>query len=95
MTTLIKIGHGAYCGANALRFCFSKAQAVRVLRNRGMTRDKARELIKDITERFSGYRTITIGGEIVEVSNMDWAVRENYYGDLKMLKKSWSDCSEL
>lgn len=38
----IKLGHSAYSGANAARNCFSKAQAIRVLRARGMKRDTAR-----------------------------------------------------
>jgi hypothetical protein len=39
---VLRIGHPAYTGANAVRVCFSKAQAVRVLRNRGAKRDDAR-----------------------------------------------------
>lgn len=42
MQTLILLGHPAYKGTNARRVCFSKSQAIRVLRNRGMTRDAAR-----------------------------------------------------
>ena len=46
MKTLIRIGHPAYRGINGSRFCFSKAQAVRVLRMRGIPRDTAREVIR-------------------------------------------------
>ena len=43
--TVIRIGHPAYQGHNAVRVCFSKAQAIRVLRNRGATRDDARAAV--------------------------------------------------
>lgn len=43
--TVIRIGHPAYTGANAMRLCFSKAQAIRVLRNRGAKRDDARAAV--------------------------------------------------
>ena len=43
--TLIVLGHQSYTGAKSRRLCFSKAQAIRVLRNRGCTRNEARDQI--------------------------------------------------
>ena len=93
--TLIKVGHGAYSGANALRFCFSRAQAVRVLQARGLRRDKAREVVKDITSGShpGAYKTVSIDGEVVEVMNADWNVREGHY-DVAAMRKSWRHVAE-
>lgn len=67
----IKIGHGAYNGANALKFCLSKAAAVRELRNRGFTRDKAREIVKDVSSRPNGYKCAEVDHSVVEVHAMN------------------------
>lgn len=45
MAIKIKIGNGAYQGANALKIVRSKAAAVRELRNRGVRRDDARSTV--------------------------------------------------
>lgn len=42
---MFKIGHSAYCGANALAMAKSKAEAVRILVERGVKRDHARAAI--------------------------------------------------
>ena len=65
MQTIIRIGHPAYTGINAARVCFSKAQAVRVLRARGVKRDDARQGVKKIvTER--GFTSRTTDGDFIE-----------------------------
>jgi hypothetical protein len=42
---MIKIGNAACTGINRLVICNSKAAAVRELRERGLTRDKARKIV--------------------------------------------------
>ena len=88
--TLIRIGHPAYQGTNAVRLCFSKAQAIRVLRNRGVRRDSAREAIE---------RALEVGGssvnanilesiEIVDMANHAW---DGYYSeDRATLRRQWA-----
>ncbi|HEX8894425.1 MAG TPA: hypothetical protein VF783_13935 [Terriglobales bacterium] len=71
--TVIRIGHPAYPrnGANAAKYCFSKAEAVRVLRDRGITRDVARAKVNDVCSKFGGYATVSERpyGEVIEVGN--------------------------
>jgi hypothetical protein len=42
----IRIGHGAYSGANRPAWTDSKAKAIDILRDRGVKRDDARKAIK-------------------------------------------------
>jgi len=105
--TIIKIGHSAYRGTNALRFCFSKAQAVRVLCNRGMKRAEARLAIEKITSlRDYANQThlcVAINYEICELANMtmvftDPALRNQYgyYGTTpKTMRSAWKNVPEL
>lgn len=69
--TIIRIGHPAYSGANASKYCFSKASAVSELRNRGIKRDVARAMVNDVASRFGGYATVSERsyGEVIEVGN--------------------------
>jgi hypothetical protein len=67
----IKIGHGAYSGANALKFVTSKSAAVNELRARGFTRNAAREVIKDVSSRPSGYQIAEGKRGLVEVHAMN------------------------
>jgi hypothetical protein len=67
----IKIGHGAYSGANALKFAASKAAAVRELRARGLTRDNARAVINRIAGRANGYEIAEGKRGLVEVHAMN------------------------
>jgi len=68
--TVIQIGHGAYRGANALKFCRSKAAAVRELRERGVKRDVARSLVNDVCKRLGGYATTRAEeyGDVIEIN---------------------------
>lgn len=93
--TLIRVGHSSYSGANAMRLCFSKQQAVRVLRNRGVKRDDARKAVnKALAEQGA-----TVRGEysqVVEVVNEDFALRNGYYmRSYEEMRKQWSAASEL
>lgn len=93
-STLIRIGHPAYQGANAMRLCFSKAQAVRVLRNRGVKRDDARKVVqKTLAE---GGCTISSNGlDVIEVSNMSHRYWDGYYVDtFDVLRRQWAGRSE-
>ena len=65
----IKIGHGAYTGANKLAIVGSKAAAVRELRNRGFFRDHARNIVNKVCAG-TGYACdyVTNTFELVEVS---------------------------
>lgn len=67
----IKIGHGAYSGANALAFVVGKAAAVRELRERGFTRDAARALVKEVTSKPNGYSMGEANHQVVEVKAMN------------------------
>jgi len=99
--TVIKIGHSAYRGTNALRFCFSKAQAVRVLRNRGMTRNAARLTIKNLTARQTT-ALININYSICEIADMtgifsDPAIsrQHGHYNTPQQLQAAWKNAPEL
>jgi hypothetical protein len=99
--TIIKIGHSAYRGTNALRFCFSKAQAVRVLCNRGMPRAEARLAIKNLTTIKNA--CITINYEICELADMTeifadpaLKIQYGYYAhDSKVMRSAWKNIPEL
>ena len=67
----IKIGHGAYSGANALAYVVGKAAAVRELRERGMKRDDARDLVKRVTSIPNGYACGEANHQVVEVTAMN------------------------
>lgn len=69
--TVIRIGHPAYNGANAMKYCFSKAEAVRELRARGVSRDVARTKVNDVSKRAGGYATLSDRpyGDVIEVGN--------------------------
>jgi hypothetical protein len=67
----IRIGHAAYSGANALAYVVGKAAAVRELRERGMTRDAARDLVNQVTSKPNGYGTGEANHQIVEVTAMN------------------------
>lgn len=90
--TLIRVGHSAYRGANALRMCFSKAQAVRVLRNRGVTRNAARDCVNKAMCDMGA--TARVGVEVVEVANLEHAMRAGHYDHAQCLK-SWKNAPEL
>jgi hypothetical protein len=91
---LIRVGHPAYQGTNSVRLCFSKSQAVRVLRNRGIRRDSALEAIE---------RALEVGGssvnanilESIEVADMTHPLWNGYYSDdRKTLRDQWAGRSE-
>lgn len=88
--TVITVGHGAYTGANALRTCFSKAQAVRVLRARGVKRDDARKAVKVAAGKPSGYATVRSGFEPIEVRNEQWSIEQGHFAPIEMLRKFWA-----
>ena len=93
--TLIRVGHSAYTGSNKYRLCFSKAQAVRVLRNRGVKRDEARNAVHKALVN----RGATVRGEymdIVEVVDESYGLNAGYYmNSYKELRAHWSSISEL
>lgn len=93
--TLIRVGHSAYEGANAYRPCFSKAQAVRVLCNRGVKRDEARKAVcKALNDNGA-----TVRGEynqIIEIVNEEFGLRAGYYLDsYETMRARWYSASEL
>lgn len=67
----IKIGHGAYNGANALKYVVSKAAAVRELRARGFKRDVAREAVNRVCATPNGYTTVQQNYELTELHAMN------------------------
>ena len=93
--TLIRVGHSAYKGANAYRLCFSKAQAVRVLRNRGVKRDDARKAVnKAVTNQ--GATAYGEYSQCVEIVNCEAGMREgHYFESYDKLRARWASASEL
>lgn len=92
--TLIRVGHSAYKGTNAIRMCFSKAQAVRVLRNRGVTRNAARDAVNKAMRDMGATANVNQSSDHVEVVNLENAVREGHY-DYARCMSSWSAAPEL
>lgn len=92
---LIRVGHSAYKGTNAMRLCFSKAQTIRVLRNRGVRRDDARIAVnKALSEQ-----GCTIRGdhyEVIEIVNEAYALGSGYYMlSYTDMRRAWATVSEL
>lgn len=67
----IKIGHGAYTGANALKYVTSKAAAVRELRARGFKRDVAREAVNRVSAIPDGWITVEQDYNLTEIHAMN------------------------
>lgn len=74
----IKIGHGAYSGDNALKFVIGKAAAVRELRARGFTRNKARDVVNKVCAKPDGYATAEENYVMTEVHAMN--TEQAWYG---------------
>lgn len=94
--TLIRVGHPAYNGANAMRMCFSKAQAVRVLRNRGLKRDDARKAVNEALA--SGGKSVWSDErkfECIEIVNEDFGLRNGYFmRSYEEMRDLWAKASE-
>lgn len=68
--TVIRIGHSAYSGINALSIANSKAAAVRELRARGVLRNTARDAVNNVCKRIDGYKVIeTAAFGVIELYN--------------------------
>lgn len=92
--TLICVGHSAYKGANAPRFCFSKAQAVRVLRNRGVTRDAARAAVnRAIKEVGSSVKPAGQLLDTIEVADYTHISYRPHY-DRESIRAVWHNAPE-
>lgn len=96
---VIKLGHSAYRGTNALRFCFSKAQAVRVLCNRGMSRAAARQAIENLLS--TRWATATINHELCEMEDMTEVLsnptlrsQHGFFSTAKELQATWKTAPE-
>lgn len=68
---MIKIGHGAYSGDNALKFVVGKAAAVRELRNRGYTRNAARAAVNVACSKPNGYTCVVESHTQTEIHAMN------------------------
>ena len=92
---LIRVGHTAYKDANAMRLCFSKAQAIRVLRNRGVKRDDARVAVRTALKD----QGCTVRGhysQVVEIVNELGSLEAGYYlRSYAEMRRYWSTVSEL
>jgi hypothetical protein len=92
---LIRIGHSAYKDANAYRLCFSKAQAVRVLRNRGLKRDDARIAVNKALKD-QGATVYGAYGQVVEIANEDFGlINGHFIYSYEQMRSNWSKSSEL
>lgn len=93
--TLIRVGHSAYTGANAYRLCFSKAQAVRVLCNRGVRRDEARKAVCKAVNEF-GAAVYGECSQVIEIVNQGFALSQGHYMDsYEALRRKWARAPEL
>lgn len=93
--TLIKVGHSAYSGTNLLRLCFSRAQAIRVLRNRGVLRDEAREVVARAMKD-GGASAYGMHSQSVEVTNEAYALEHGWYmRPYDEIKRMWSKVNEF
>ena len=91
---LIRVGHPAYQGANAVRLCFSKAQAIRVLRNRGIKRDDARKAIEQAVLDGSSTVKPNILDQI-EVHDHNHRAWDGYYAeDRSTILRKWAGAAE-
>ena len=87
---VIRIGHGAYTGNNALFMCFSKAQAVRVLRMRGVTRDNARKAVQNALDGTRGWVAAPEGWpSTIEVTDYSYVCN-----DYNRSRASWRNAAE-
>lgn len=84
-TNFITIGHGAYSGVNKLRVCVGKAQALRVLINRGLPSKVAKAKLEEVLAKNRGYATAACRGEVVEIRNSNADVAE---GVMRMDKET-------
>ena len=93
---LIKIGHGAYGGINKMRMCFSKAQAVRILRIRGFTRDEARNAVNRALERDWSGTTLSNASGVVEITNQRYSFLQGYFWhkSYEDIKNYWKNVPE-
>ena len=70
---MFKIGHGAYRGANSLAWADTKAQAVAILREKGVKRDVARAAVQYLT-LLNAFTTIyggSHGMQVIEVALLE------------------------
>ena len=93
---LIKIGHSAYGGINKMRMCFSKAQAIRILRHRGFTRDEARCAVNKALERDWTATTLSNASGVVEITNQRYSFLHGYfwYKTYEDIKNIWKNLPE-
>lgn len=93
MKYVIVIGHGAYSGKNSLHMCFSKAQAIRVLQARGVSRLSAISTVNTVCLKSYGYETIG-ASEVIEVRNAQYGIEQGHYSDLAGLRAYWKNQPE-
>lgn len=74
--TLIQIGHCAYSGANAAQYARSKARAIEILRQRGVTRNEARAAVNAVCLTPNGYAIVSAEWGPIEVSNIETIAAE-------------------
>ena len=93
---LIQIGHAAYKFPNHIFMCFSKAQAIRVLRLRGFTRDESREAVNKAMERDWSGSTLSNSAGVVEITNKKYSFLQGYFytKNYQDLKNSWKNIPE-
>ena len=93
--TLIRIGHSAYSGVNAYRLCFSKAQAIRVLQNRGVKRDDARKAVNKAVSQDGACVTGEYMEHIEIVNEAHLYELGHFMRSYNEMRKQWSMVSEL
>lgn len=87
----IKIGHGAYSGANALAIVDRKSDAVSILINRGVKRDVARAAVTYVLMRDYGTTIVyggELGGSLIEVTNKGPATIERRMYSRSLLNRN-------
>ena len=93
---VIQVGHSSYPNSNnQLRMCFSKAQAVRVLRMRGATRDQARKLVDaTLKDGGAGLYSRNYAFQSVEIMDMAPSIRAGHYNVTKEMLDFWKSKPE-
>ncbi len=93
---IIKVGHITYEPPNHLYMCFSKAQTVRVLRLRGISRRQAMRAVDKVLEK--NYSAIVLKSPtgLIELCNQKYALVEGQlmYKNYKAIKKDWKSVPE-
>ena len=92
--TLIRVGQSEYRGPNLLRLCFDEDQAIRVLRNRGVSEEEAKGSVR--SAMLDGYaHAYDCHSHRIEVTNEAYAFEHGWYKETyEEIERHWAKSSE-